>query len=179
MHRIHFRSSRWKVFCKIVFFFARNSFCGHWFLCSGRKGYSHRRLFFKRVSLPEIRAGSFVQEFMCSGARNNFRTGALPRIFNYSKESVNLPGYCKYQPVSSLRIKKNAIIFQGSKQIPQRNPIKYPNKIAISLWKYFILQGCSEFVLPIKIQNRSISQGKRYIFSRTPNFASVPLLSTE
>ena len=106
MHRIRFRSSRWNVFCKIVFFFARNSFCGHWLICSGRKGYTHRRLFFKRVSLPEIRAGSFVQEFMCSGARNNFRTGALPRKFNYSKERVNLPGYCKYQPVSSLRIKK-------------------------------------------------------------------------
>ena len=34
-------------------------------------------------------------------------------------------------------------------------------------------------ILSIKIQNTSILQAKRHIFNRTPNFASVPPLSTE
>ena len=40
--------------------------------------------------------------------------------FNYSTEHLNLPGHCKYLPVRT-RIKKNDIIFSGSKQISQKN----------------------------------------------------------
>ena len=48
------------------------------------------------------------------------------RFFRYKKEinsteHFNLPRHCLYLPVSLLKIKKNAIIFQGSKQIPERN----------------------------------------------------------
>ena len=41
------------------------------------------------------------------------------------------------------------------------------------------LQGRSDFVLWIQIQNTSIFQVKRHTFNRTINFASVLLLSTE
>ena len=47
------------------------------------------------------------------------------------------------------------------------------------LSEYLILQGCSQFVLSIKIQNSSISQAKIHISNGAPNFASVPPLSTE
>ena len=40
---------------------------------------------------------------------------------------------------------------------------QYLGKIGKSLLEYLILQGCSEIVFSIKIQNTSISQAKRYI----------------
>ena len=68
-----------------------------------------------------IKIGLFYQELRCFGARNKFRTVAIPRIFSVSTKHLDLPDCCKYLPGSSLRIKKNAIIFPGSKQIPQKN----------------------------------------------------------
>ena len=76
-----------------MFFFARPLYCGHWLTCSGQNGYSHWRLFFFQVTLPEIRTGSFSQELSCSGARNKFITGAIPRIFKYLTEHLDLPGH--------------------------------------------------------------------------------------
>ena len=40
-------------------------------------------------------------------------------MLNYSTEQLDLPGHCKYLPVSLLRVEKNAIIFPGNKQIPE------------------------------------------------------------
>ena len=40
---------------KKVFFFATPPCSGHWFTCFARKGYSHRRLLFYQIILPEIR----------------------------------------------------------------------------------------------------------------------------
>ena len=94
-------------------FSARPLYCGHWLTCSGQKGYSHLRLFFFQVTLPEIRTGSFSQELSCSGARNKF---AIPGIFQYLTEHLNLPGHSQ-----SVKDKKNVAVFPGSKQTPQRN----------------------------------------------------------
>ena len=84
------RSSDWEVLGKNDVFFDRSS---------GRKGDSHGRLFF-----CQIRTGSFSKEFRCCSARNKFRTGALPRIFNYSTEHSHLTGMLL--SFSSLKIKK-------------------------------------------------------------------------
>ena len=48
--------------------------------------------FFSR-SLYQRRTGSFSQELSCSGARNKFITGAIPRIFKYLTEHLDLPGH--------------------------------------------------------------------------------------
>ena len=72
------RSSDLEVLGKNDVFFDRSS---------GRKGDSHGRL-----SFCQIRTGSFSKEFRCCSARNKFRTGALPRIFNYSTEHSHLTG---------------------------------------------------------------------------------------
>ena len=50
--------------------------------------------FFLKVILPEIKTVSYSQEFWCSGAINEFRTGAFPRMFSYSTEHPELPGQC-------------------------------------------------------------------------------------
>ena len=84
------RSSDWEVLSKNDVFFDRSS---------GRKGDSHGRLFF-----CQIRTGSFSKESRCCSARNKFRTGALPRIFNYSTEHSHLTGMLL--SFSSLKIKK-------------------------------------------------------------------------
>ena len=84
------RSSDWEVLGKNDVFFDRYS---------GRKDDSHGRLFF-----CQIRTGSFSKEFRCCSARNKFRTGALPRIFNYSTEHSHLTGMLL--SFSSLKIKK-------------------------------------------------------------------------
>ena len=56
---------------------------------------------------------------------------------------------------------------------------QYSKEIGKFLPEYLILQGRSDFVLWIQIQNTSIFQVKRHTFNRTINFASVLLLSTE
>ena len=83
--------------------------------------FSQEAVFFSQFILQDIRTGSFSQEFSCSDARNIFRGGPLHRKFSHSTEHIELLGHCKYLLISSLRIKKDAIIFPGSKQIPKGN----------------------------------------------------------
>ena len=116
------RSSHWEVFCKNAFLFCQVSIL--WTLVDlfwTKSLLSLEIAFFANVILPEIRKGSFYQEFRCCGARNKLRTGAFPRIFSYSTELLDLPGQCKCLSVSSFRVKKNAIVFPRSKQLPKRN----------------------------------------------------------
>ena len=40
---------------KKVSFFVAFSWCGHWLTCLARKGYSHKRLHFSQIILPEMR----------------------------------------------------------------------------------------------------------------------------
>ena len=40
---------------KKEFFFGTSPCSGHWLTCFAQKGYSHRRLLFSQVILPEIR----------------------------------------------------------------------------------------------------------------------------
>ena len=54
---LKYRSSHWGCSLKIMFFFARSSYCGDWLTCSGSKGYSHRRLFFSQAILSETKTG--------------------------------------------------------------------------------------------------------------------------
>ena len=75
-----------------------------------------RAFTFLQLILLKIRTGSSLLEFRCSDARNKLRTGVLPRIFNHSTEYLSLPDHCMCLTVSSLRIRKNTIIFPGSKQ---------------------------------------------------------------
>ena len=77
---------------------------------------------FSQYNLSEMRTGSFCQEFRCSVARIKFKTGVLSRIFNCSTEHLDLPVHCKCPSVSSSRIKKKAIVFPGSQQIPHKTP---------------------------------------------------------
>ena len=88
-----------------------------------------------QIFLPQKRAGLFFREFRCSGAGDNSITGALPGIFSYSTEQLDLPGKCKYVPVSLFKIKRNGIILPGSKRILQRTTS------GKSLLEYLILQG--------------------------------------
>ena len=110
------RSSHWEVFCEKDVLFCQVCILSNWLTCSGREGYFHRILFFF-----SIRTGLFYQKLRCFDARNKFRTVAILRIFNISTKHLDLLGCCKYLPASLLRIKKNAIIFPGSKQIPQKS----------------------------------------------------------
>ena len=58
--------------------------------------------FFLKVILPEIKTVSFSQEFWCSGAINEFRTGAFPRMFTYSTDHLDLPGHCSKEKWTGL-----------------------------------------------------------------------------
>ena len=86
-----------------------------------KKGILTGDSFFHQIILP---TGSFSQNVRCSGVRYRFRIGALPRIFNYSTEHLDLLGNCKYLPVSSLSIKKFIIshkYHKGPPQLPKKN----------------------------------------------------------
>ena len=98
-----------------------------------------RAFIFPKVVLWEIKSSS--QKSRCLSVRNKVITSFLPRIFSQSIE------YPDYLSVSSLKIRKKAIIFPGSKQKGKRSI--------------------------------SVSQAKRYIFSRIPNFETVLPFSTE
>ena len=130
------RSSDWEVLGKNDVFFDRSS---------GRKGDSHGRLFF-----CQIRTGSFSKEFRCCSARNKFRTGALPRIFNYSTEHSHLTGMLL--SFSSLKIKKTpwfssekkwiALIF--SSRLKSRTPQRTRPR-NLFLTGHLILTVCHSF----------------------------------
>ena len=116
------KSANGRCSVKKVLFFATSPCSEQWLACSARKGYSHRRLLFSLIILPEIRTEGicFSKEFTCSCAINKFRTGTLSRILNYSAEHLKMPG--NYSTGSYLlMIGKKSVIFSGSKQIPQRN----------------------------------------------------------
>ena len=111
---INFRSSDWEVLGKVMFF-AKSLYYVYSLNWYGRKGCSQRKLYFF-----QIREKRFILLGIC-GARSKFRTGSLPRIFNYSIEHFNITGNYKSLSFRSLHIKKNAIIFKESKKIPQRD----------------------------------------------------------
>ena len=70
------------------------------------------------ITLPELKASSFSWESRCSGVRNNFKSGAISKIINYSIEHLNLLSHCKYLPVSSLRIHwRPSTILKTSKNV--------------------------------------------------------------
>ena len=108
-------------FVKKSFFFVKSLYCGHWFICSRRKHHTHRRLIFSQVSLLLIKHSFSTSRNLGVLVQEISSEEVLYRAFSYSTEQLHLPGHCKKLPVSSLRIKKNTIIFSESKQIPQRN----------------------------------------------------------
>ena len=81
--------------------------------------------------------------------------------------------HCKYQVVNDKKYYFKEV-GKYNKGTPQ-----YSRKIGKSLSEYLILQGCSDFVLSIKIQNTFTFQVKRHTFHRATNFNSVLLLSTK
>ena len=66
--------------------------------------------------------------------------------------------------------------------IKQRNTIKgnlsISGKYQINVYEKLVSKECFEIVLPIKIQNTSISEEKRHVFNRVTIFISVVSLST-
>ena len=127
--------------------FAVSPCCWNWSTCFPWKDYSHRRLFFSQIILPEIKTGSFSIEFRCSCAINKFKTSTLcGRTFNYSTEHLKIPGnYTMYNYL--LTTEKKSVIFSGSRQMQQRNTI-LSQEICKYLPEYLILSGCFEFFLP-------------------------------
>ena len=75
---------------------------------------------FSHVILPETVTGLLFQEFRYFSTRTKFRAGWPPWIFNYWTDHFDLPGYCKPN-FMFVKDKKSAVIFRGSRQIPQRN----------------------------------------------------------
>ena len=57
-----------------------------------------------------------IQLPMCMKKIQNRSSSQDVKLF---KEQLDLPGHCKYLPVSLLRVEKNAIIFPGNKQISE------------------------------------------------------------
>ena len=111
------RSSHRKVSCKKGALFCQISpYCGQWLIFSRRKGYFYRRLLFSQVILPELRAGSFSHELKCSSARKKIQNSCSSHNVELFKGKPRFTRLFTsiYFSVSSLRIKKNAIIFSGS-----------------------------------------------------------------
>ena len=110
---------------------------GHWFI-------TQETVFVAQVILPDSQRQSrfILSSIQLFWRKKEIQSGAIPRIFNYSIEHFDLTEKCKDLPVSSLKIKMNAIIFPGSKQIPQKRTRKYTRNISKSLPEYLILQEC-------------------------------------
>ena len=86
----------------------------------------YEKVIFYQVILSEIRRGLFFLEFRCTGARKKFRTRALLRIFNYSREHLNLPGHCKIQNTPVSQAKKhifNSTLNFASEPLLAREPL--------------------------------------------------------
>ena len=84
-----------KQFCKRRCFFVKSSSLDEKVILTGD-------CFFLKVILPEIKIVSFSLEFRCSGAINEFRTGAFPRMFTYSTDHPDLPGHCSKEKWTGL-----------------------------------------------------------------------------
>ena len=131
------KSANGRCSVKKEFFFDTSPCPGHWLTCSGRKGHSRRGPHFFSDSFTREKNGKnlFSKEFSCSCAINNFRTGMLCRILNYSAEHLKIPD-------NFLRKQTNT----SKEYIPC-----YPRKIFKPLQKHLILPsilpGCFEFVL--------------------------------
>ena len=88
------RKPPWTIISKKwhILMFTTSPCCGHWLTCFSWKGYFHRRLFFFTDYFTRDKNGSFTIEFRRFWSINNFRTGALCRIFKYSTEHLKVPG---------------------------------------------------------------------------------------
>ena len=145
-------------------------YCRHWLICYGRKTCFHRRLFV------------FTRHF--TRDHNRFI------VTEINSEQVDLPGYSiiKQTTLIYLGIVNLILCLLRIKRAPSFSQVvgkyhkgtrRYLRNIDKCLTEHLILQGCSEFIFSIKIQNNSISQAKRCIFNKTHIFASVPPLSIE
>lgn len=125
---------------------------GHWLTCSGRKGFSHRRLFFNQVLFPRVGTGLLSQECRCSGARKKVRTAAIPRILNYITEHHDSSGYyCKYMPLSSSWINEYHHFPRKQTNMTKKH-LKIKKKGKYSS-EYLILQQGFAFFLSVKFKS--------------------------
>ena len=122
---------------KVFFFFPCLCIANIGWIILDKKFILARALIFLQLILLKIRTGSSLLEFRCSDARNKLRTEVLPRIFNHSTEYLSLPDHCMCLTVSSLKIRKNTIIFPGSKQKRQSGIHNFASTLLFSTERLF------------------------------------------
>ena len=110
---------------------------GHWFHTGGT-------VLLVQVILLDTQREEQVHSLINSVAlaQEKNSEACISRIFSYSTKDLDLTENYKDLPVISLKIKMNAVIFPGRKQILQKGTRQYPRKIGKSLPEYLILQGC-------------------------------------
>ena len=110
---------------------------GHWFHTGGT-------VLLVQVILPDSQREEQVYSLINSVvlAQEINSEACFSRIFSYSTKHLDLTENYKDLPVISLKIKMNAVIFPGRKQILQKGTRQYPRKIGKSLPEYLILPGC-------------------------------------
>ena len=110
---------------------------GHWFHTGGT-------VLLVQVILLDTQREEQVHSLINSVAlaQEKNSEACISRIFSYSTKDLDLTENYKDLPVISLKIKMNAIIFPGRKQILQKGTRQYPRNIGKSLPEYLILQGC-------------------------------------
>ena len=110
---------------------------GHWFHTGGT-------VLLVQVILLDSQREEQVHSLINSVALTQEKNSeaCISRIFSYSTKDLDLTENYKDLPVISLKIKMNAIIFPGRKQILQKGTRQYPRNIGKSLPEYLILQGC-------------------------------------
>ena len=110
---------------------------GHWFHTGGTVLLAQVILL---DSQREEQVHSLINSVALAQEKNS--EACISRIFSYSTKDLDLTENYKDLPVISLKIKMNAIIFPGRKQILQKGTRQYPRNIGKSLPEYLILQGC-------------------------------------
>ena len=110
---------------------------GHWFHTGGT-------VLLVQVILLDTQREEQVHSLINSVAlaQEKNSEACISRIFSYSTKDLDLTENYKDLPVISLKIKMNAVIFPGRKQILQKGTRQYPRNIGKSLPEYLILQGC-------------------------------------
>ena len=110
---------------------------GHWFHTGGT-------VLLVQVILLDTQREEQVHSLINSVAlaQEKNSEACISRIFSYSTKDLGLTENYKDLPVISLKIKMNAVIFPGRKQILQKGTRQYPRNIGKSLPEYLILQGC-------------------------------------
>ena len=68
--------------------------------------------------------------------------------------------------------------FPIKQRITIKGNLSISGKYQINVYEKLVSKECFEIVLPIKIQNTSISEEKRHVFNRVTIFISVVSLST-